>query len=223
MTSCDRKLEIEAAKHIAESYDVGRWLKGYIRGKLKADPVFAAGLGELKMRPGPVVDLGCGLGLMGMWLRRFGCESPYTGCDLSGWKIEAGRRAFQKMRLQDISLHEADMTTFPLEDASTICAFDVLHYLPQETQAKLVCKLASAAKSGSVVLIRNGVSGCGWRSTMTSLEEYWTRATKWIRGGAINFPSLEPLLAQFESQGCKVEFRPLWGKTLFSSYWFRLS
>lgn len=213
----------ETAEHIAEAYDLGRWLKGYIRGKLQADPVFNAGLEALRARSGRVVDLGCGLGLFGLWLRANGCQLPYNGCDLSEWKVQAGQKAIQRLGYADVSLSAGDMTLFPLEGVSTICAFDVLHYLPQQMQDQLVSRLAAAAREGALVLLRTGVRGCGWRSTMTALEEYWTRITGWIRGGNINFPHLQALVGQFEAGGCKVEATPLWGRTPFSSYWLRIS
>lgn len=212
----------QIAAKIAESYDVSRWLKGYIRGKLGSDPVFNAGLEALNGREGLVIDLGCGLGLFGLWLRAHGCELPYTGCDLGGWKIAAGNAAAERLGFKAISLHDADMTAFPLDGASVICAFDVLHYLPAEVQERFVQKLAEAAAGGALLLVRTGVRGCGWRSAITLLEEFWTRLSGWIRGGQVNFPVLPQLVAKFEKAGCKVEVRPLWGKTPFSSYWLKI-
>jgi hypothetical protein len=47
----------------------GRWLRGYVRGKLRHDPIYAAGLELLKDSPRPVLDVGCGIGLLACWLR----------------------------------------------------------------------------------------------------------------------------------------------------------
>jgi len=215
----DRKSK---ARMISEAFQRGHWLRGYIRGKLLADPVFDTALESIQRKGGAVIDLGCGLGLLGLWIKIYGSHVSYTGCDLGGWKIDEGRVAAERMGYRDFTLHDADMLEFPLENASVICAFDVLHYLSAEQQRKLIRRLAQAAKAGSLVLIRNGVRGCGWRSLITLLEEWWTRCSGWISGGQINFPSLESLITEFENADCSVEARPLWGGTPFSSYLIRV-
>ena len=215
----DRRVK---AQKIAGAFTQGRWLQGYVRGKLLADPIFDVALEAVRKHGGCVTDLGCGLGLFGLWLKAHGHAAAYRGCDLGGWKIDEGRAAALRLVSGDITLKEADMVEFPLGNASVICAFDVLHYLSEEQQKKLVRRLAQAARSGSLVLIRNGMRGCGWRSSITLLEEWWTRCSGWISGGRINFPRLESLLREFGLEGCSVEARPLWGRTPFSSYLLRV-
>lgn len=210
------------AVQIAEAVGGGRWLQGYVRGKLQSDPVFAAGLAEVGRNGGLVVDLGCGLGLFGMWLRAHGVTVPYRGCDLSGWKIESGLSAAKHLGWADLELTEGDMASFPLDGAGVVCAFDVLHYLPPDEQGRLIERLANAARNGAVVLVRTGVRGCGWRSAVTLAEEWWTRLSGWIRGGAVNFPDLAMLRRKFAEADCMVEVRPLWGRTPFSSHWLRV-
>jgi hypothetical protein len=211
-----------SARLIADTLGGGRWLQGYIRGKLLGDPVFDEGLRALQGVMGPLVDLGCGLGLFGFWINAHGLGIDYKGCDLGGWKISAGKKGAEVLGYP-MELREGNLMDFPLEKAGIVCAFDILHYLPVDQQEDLIRRLAAAARSGSLVLVRNGVRGCGWRSLMTLAEEWWTRATGWIRGGHINFPHLDHLVRTFESAGCAVEAKPLWGKTPFSSYWLKIS
>lgn len=212
---------MDAAGQIASAFGRSKWLRGYIRGKLRADPVFPAALEELCASPGPVVDLGCGLGLLGFWLRRHGYEEPYRGCDLSAWKIHAAQGAVNRMGW-DLELSAGDMTKFPLAGARWICAFDVLHYLGPDVQRAMISRLGAVAKGGATVLLRTGVKGCGWRSAVTIAEEYWTRCSGWIRGGAVNFPALSELEVWVAAEGCRMQARPLWGRTPFSSHWVRI-
>ena len=212
-----------AADTIAAAVGGSGWLRGYVRGKLGSDPVFEAGRAVVERVGGPVVDLGCGLGLFGLWLRQHGRNFSYRGCDLGVWKIEAGRRAAERLGYEDFRLEVADMRDFGLEGAKVVCAFDVIHYLDAAGQTVLVERLVEAARRGGTVLIRTGVRGCGWRSAVTRLEEWWTRASGWIRGGAINFPQLEDLRSRFMAAGCHVEVRPLWGNTPFSSHWLEVT
>jgi hypothetical protein len=137
-------------------------------------------------------------------------------------QISAGKKGAEVLGYP-MELREGTLMDFPLEKAGIVCAFDILHYLPVDQQENLIRRLADAARSGSLVLVRNGVRDCGWRSGMTLLEEWWTRATGWIKGGRMNFPRLNHLIEVFESEGCLVEAKPLWGKTPFSSYWLKIS
>jgi hypothetical protein len=127
------------------------------------------------------------------------------------------------MGWRDWELTEGDMTSFPLDGAGVVCAFDVLHYLPPEGQKRLIERLAQAARNDAVVLVRTGVRGCGWRSAVTLAEEWWTRLSGWIRGGTVNFPDLAMLRRQLAEADCVVEVRPLWGRTPFSSHWLRVA
>jgi O-methyltransferase involved in polyketide biosynthesis len=95
---------------------------------------------------------------------------------------------------------------------------DVLHYLDADDQQRMLFRLAEAAEEGSLILIRTALRGTGWRYTATLIEEWWTRATGWIRGGQINFPTREEILGVFEDRGLRAEISPLWGKTPFASY-----
>lgn len=210
-------------KAIAQSFSGGRWLQGYIHGKLSADPVFSAGLQAVVNHPGKVTDLGCGLGLFGLWLRVNGSNAEYQGCDLDKWKIEAGCKARDSLGFHDLRLECHDLETFLLTEAKTICVFDVIHYLPIASQNKLIKRLAEATRHGSQVLIRTGVTGRGWRSFATSIEEWWIRSSGWIRGGRVSLPDLAVLTHSFEELGCHVDSVALSGRTPFSSYLLKVS
>lgn len=211
------------AKHIACSFGKGRWLQGYIKGKLLTDPVFDSALEMARGHKGRIVDLGCGVGLLGLWLRSNQNTAPYAGCDLGSWKIDAGRNVADKLGFSNIQLHAGDLLEFPLLPGDMVCAFDILHYFPENLQSDLIRRLTEAAQRGSIILIRNGMKGCGWRSHVTLLEEWWTRLSGWIHGSNIHFPELHKLVTDFQNGGCCVEYKPLWGKTPFSSFWLKVS
>ena len=212
----------KAAQEIALAVAGSPWLRGYVRGKLKTDPVFNEGLLALRGCDGLIADLGCGLGLFGLWARQHGFENSYSGCDLSRWKIEAGQQAADKMGLSRYELRVGDMLSFDFGGSDLVLAFDVIHYLDSQDQEQLYDRLAAAARSGSTVLIRTGVMDCGWRTAVTLAHEWWTRVSRWIRGGHVNFPPRETLVSAFELRGCSVEHRPLWGSTPFSSHIFKV-
>ncbi|HEV7490216.1 MAG TPA: class I SAM-dependent methyltransferase, partial [Rhodanobacteraceae bacterium] len=56
--------------------------RSYARGKLRWDPIFAAAASLFAESRHALLDIGCGLGLLGQYLRECGCSAPYRGIDL---------------------------------------------------------------------------------------------------------------------------------------------
>jgi SAM-dependent methyltransferase len=212
-----------AATRIAEAFHDGRWLQGYIAGKLLHDPLFQTALAILMEREGQIIDLGCGLGLLALWLREHGCKISYLGCDLDSWKVNAGRCAAARLTYEEIEFITGNMLELPLNGATTICAFDVLHYLPPIGQEQMILKLAEAARTGALVLIRTGVRGCGWHSGLAELQEWWIRASGWIPSTNRTLPRLDEMVRKFETLDCRVEVTPLHGIIPFSNYCLKIS
>src|SRR5579875_1735696 len=53
----------------------------YIHGKLATDPVYDAAARAIAGRPLPLLDIGCGLGLLGHYLHSCGALDEYIGLD----------------------------------------------------------------------------------------------------------------------------------------------
>ena len=208
----------ESVRDIARAYGRSRWLRGYVRGKIAWDPVFPLARREIVQRNQPVIDIGCGLGLLGISLRAAGITLRYRGSDISAWKVNLGKEAVRYYAFEDAGFEVCDALSTPIPEGATICMFDVLHYLKPEDQQRMLARLAEAAEQGSLVLIRSALRGTGWRYAATLLEEWWTRATGWIRGGEINFPTREEVVGVFEERGLATEVFPLWGRTPFASH-----
>ena len=203
---------------ISRAYGRSRWLRGYVKGKIQWDPVYPLARREIVKRQQPVVDIGCGLGLLGISMRAAGITLRYRGTDIAAWKVNMGKEAVRYYGFDEAGFEVCDALNTPIPVGATVCLIDVLHYLDSADQQALLLRLAEAAESGSLVLIRTALRGTGWRYAATLIEEWWTRATGWIRGGKINFPSHEVLLGIFEEQGLQTEIFPLWGHTPFASY-----
>jgi 2-polyprenyl-3-methyl-5-hydroxy-6-metoxy-1,4-benzoquinol methylase len=210
--------EAEAIEAIAAHFVGSRWLQGYVRGKLRSDPAYRAVLVELERRPQPVLDIGCGLGLLSFFLRRNGFTERIRGVDSDAEKI--ARAAQIAAREYDAGLE------FSVGDAREVAAdfgavvmLDVLHYLEEASQERLLEGLASRVPPGGVVVIRTALADGSLRYWVTYLEEIFVRAIRWIRGGgAINFPTQEGVASIFRRAGFEEEIRPLWGRTPFNSY-----
>jgi hypothetical protein len=203
---------------IAKAYGRSHWLRGYVRGTLAWDTVFPLARREIVTRQQPVVDIGCGIGLLGISMRAAGIPLRFRGTDIVPWKVNKAKDAVRYYGFEDIGFDVVDALSTQIPPGATVCMVDVLHYLDPASQLAMLGRLADAVDSGSLVLLRTGLRGTGWRYLATMLEELWTRATGWIRGGKINFPTRGELLRVFEERGLQAEISPLWGRTPFASH-----
>jgi len=202
---------------IAHRYE-GHWRQGYVRGKLRSDPVYAAVWELLKDSALPVLDVGCGMGLLEFYLREHGFRPPVVGLDFDATKIT---------QAQSIAGRAYSDLTFTLGDVlstggwrGNVVLIDVLHYLPIARHTPLLDHLASLVAPGGLCIIRATPRDESWRFLATQFEEFFLRASLWMKSGAIDYPSMEGILAPFRGRGFACEVRPLWGRTPFNSHLF---
>jgi 2-polyprenyl-3-methyl-5-hydroxy-6-metoxy-1,4-benzoquinol methylase len=190
----------------------------YIHGKLASDPVYAAAAEAIAGRRRPLLDIGCGLGILGHYLHAHGAVDHYLGLDHDGRKIQDGRDAARRAGL-DGTLHlaEGDATT-PHDIRGHVAILDVLHYLPRERQAELLAYAVDHLADDGVLILRNVIRDGSWRYHATVLEEKFIHAVGWIPGGAQYFPTEDDIRTVLEPRGIRVAFRPLFGRTPYNSW-----
>jgi len=206
-----------AVYRIANSYD--HWLqRHYVRGKLAADPAYAATAALIMGRPMPLLDIGCGIGLLGQYLHARGAITRYLGVDNDERKINAGNRALEQSGLQGVlQLRHVDGTTLH-SLRGHVAVLDVLHYLPREGQRALLDNAMAHLAPGGRLVIRNVLRERSWRYAFTRVSEFFLRASGWMRAGKQHFPSADELRSQLEQAGLSVSIRSLHGKTPFDCY-----
>jgi 2-polyprenyl-3-methyl-5-hydroxy-6-metoxy-1,4-benzoquinol methylase len=212
-------LNHELRQRIARQYP-GRWLQGYARGKLRRDPVFPTACNLLKGSSWPVLDVGCGIGLLEFYLRESGFAPPLFGLDFDDGKI-AMARDIAARNYQDIQFSVGDVLATG-DFRGHVVIFDVLHYLPEERQVALLEHLAGLVAPGALCLIRATPRDRSWRFRVTQVEEFFLRASLWMKSGARHYATVEEIAAPFRARGFDCEIRPLWGRTPFNSYLFIL-
>lgn len=190
--------------------------RGYARNKLRLDPAYAATAELVAGTPDALLDVGCGLGLLGFYLREMGYAGDYLGIDFDAEKIEAGRAAAEGT-YRDMTLVAARATELP-EFSGHVALLDVLHYMGQEAQQKLLRDAAARVAPGALLVIRNVLREPGWRFRATVIEERLIHAVRWIGTPATHFPRPEEIRSPLEQAGFSVAIRPLWGRTPFNSY-----
>lgn len=206
-----------AMYRIANSYE--HWLqRRYVKGKLATDPAYAATAALIKHRPMPLLDIGCGIGLLGQYLHARGIVTRYLGVDSDPRKIEAGNRALRQAGLDGVlQLRQTDGTSQqPIR--GHVALLDVLHYLPRDGQHALLDNAIAHLAPGGLLVIRNVLRERSWRYAYTRVSEFFLSASGWMRVGAQHYPSADELRRQLETAGLTVTIRSLHGKTLFDSY-----
>jgi trans-aconitate methyltransferase len=197
---------------IAARYDTP-FLRWYARSKLATDPLYDAVARRLGGHPHPVVDIGCGIGLMAFHLREHGFAQPITGIDHDAAKIaEASRAAYDGIRFATGDARDA------VPAGSSVLLLDVLHYFDAAEQVRILDNVACAVPVGGVAIIRDTVRDGSWRYRATYAAESFARGVHWIRAERLHFPTREQIAGAFGDFDAEVT--PLWGATPFNNYLF---
>jgi 2-polyprenyl-3-methyl-5-hydroxy-6-metoxy-1,4-benzoquinol methylase len=211
---------MKAGQRAAERFAGDRFLHGYARGKTAWDPAYAAVASRLRGRDRPLLDIGCGVGLLAAYLREEGCLQPILGIEPDAMKVETAR-----VRVGGVypGLEFRVGTAEDLPDfAGDVVMLDVLHYMPPDVQAGVLRGMAGRLSPGSRMLIRTAFRDGSWRYGVTMLEEGFVRLSGWIRGGRCHFPTREELCGPLEQKGCACTVSPMWGATPFNSHFIEV-
>jgi 2-polyprenyl-3-methyl-5-hydroxy-6-metoxy-1,4-benzoquinol methylase len=195
------------------------WLRGYVRSKLRRDPVYPAAYELFRNSDEPILDIGCGVGLLAFYLRERGCRQPILGLDLDARKIGQGSE-IAAARYRDVDLRRHDVQQ-PI-DAFTgnVALFDVLHYLSPAQQTALLSRLAQCVAPGGLLVVRDCPRDQSARFWMTWLAEHFAQLVSWNLSTPLHFPPRERINAAFSEAEFERESRPLWGGTPFNNQLF---
>ena len=154
-----RPMDAAAAKGIAHAFLPERALGNrydyyYTLTKLRTDPLYPGVLDALRGIDAPLLDLGCGLGLLAHALRLDGQAMPYLGVDIDTPKIERARRIAAKARLADTRFDVVDLAAGYPPHAGSVAILDVLQFLTREQQATLLDAAIAMLAPGTVLVMR---------------------------------------------------------------------
>ena len=206
--------ERELARHVASRFD-SRWLQGYVRSKLASDPIYREISPALAGGDRPLLDLGCGIGILGLYLRELGARRPIVGIDFDVKKIEAARRAAAGR--ENVEYRAGDIRE-RLAFRGDVVLLDILHYFSDADQRVILENAAHYARDGGTVIIRECLRDSSWRYRLTYVEEFVATSIGWLKGERLNFPTLESIHAILSTNRFGATVRPLWGKTPFNNY-----
>lgn len=208
----------------------GRYAWHFARGKLRHDPVFSSLLrrGLLPDR-GLLLDLGCGQGVLLSLLRAAresyraggwpeGWPPPPLNLDLLGIELLEGRvRAARQALGESAPVVQGDLREVALRPASAIVILDVLLYLDEAEQLRLLDRVAAALEPGGLLLLREADAGAGLAFQVTKWSERIAGAIRGEPGRSLCYRTAIEWIAQLASRGLSVEAEPMSQGTPFAN------
>lgn len=213
--------------------EAGRFHWHFARAKLKRDPAFLAVLrrGWLPDR-GILVDVGCGRGLLlaliaaarerhaaGEWPD--GYPPPPASLELHGIELLEGHARVARRALAGRArVALGDIRAGGLPVCSAIAMLDVLMYLEESDQEKVLRSAAAALQRGGLMLLREADAGAGLAFRVTRWSE---RALEALRGrprSRLHYRPAQEWALLLESLGFAVSAEPMSAGTPFANVLF---
>jgi 2-polyprenyl-3-methyl-5-hydroxy-6-metoxy-1,4-benzoquinol methylase len=191
-------------------------LRSYARLKLRYDPGYAAVADQIIAADAPVLDIGSGIGLFGLYLHERGFRNRYYGIDCDAEKISHARRSASE-RAAPLTFETRDAIVLPPFSGSVVL-LDVLHYMDRDRQRAVLRSAARRVTGSGALVIRTALKEPAWRYRATVCEEWLLHGCGWMQMRAQYFPRREEVESALQELGLQVTTRPLWGRTPFASF-----
>ena len=175
-----------------------RWLSGYAKAKVRIDPLYRIALPMIPLGT-KVLDLGCGVGLVGLLLQARGSNNETYGIE---WDPAKARFAQELAKgTPTIRIACGDFLREPWPTCSVIAALDVLHYLTLEQQRFLIQKVVDHLPEGGRFILRAMDKEAKGIAHLTRLGEKVAVWCGWNRALHIYWRPLEEICRDLESAG----------------------
>ena len=213
----------ERARHIAPAF-LPDWALGnryhyyYARAKLRSDPLYPGVCEALRGTTAPLLDLGCGLGLLAHALHEDGIALRYAGVDHDARKIVDARRAAARRALGDARFDTVDLSRELPAHRGSVAMLDVLQFFTPHRQQALVDGMVAMLEPGAKLVIRTGLDDGGGRARITRGTDRLSHLLGWMKSAPRHYPDATLLRARFDAAGLRSEFTPLAGNTPFNNW-----
>ncbi|WP_208028309.1 class I SAM-dependent methyltransferase [Rhabdothermincola sediminis] len=161
-------------------------------------------------RAGRILDLGCGHGLVSLYLAACAPGREVTGVDIDEHKIELARRAAAASPATSAVFAVSPDGSLPTGEWDAIVITDVLYLLGPEARAELLRRCAAALAPGGLLLVKETDTRPRWKHRLAAFQE--VLATKVLRitaGSALDFASSTELGEVLRAAGLEVEVERL--------------
>lgn len=205
-------------REIAQHYLPRRPHYWYARIKLATDPLYVGVGAVLAKTREPLLDLGCGIGLLGHALRAQGFAGDYRGVDIDDEKLASARAAASRARLAGVRFESLDLALgFPAHRGS-VALLDIVQFLRPDAQEQLLESAIASLTPGAILVMRSGLQREGWRLRFTRGVDRFARMTGWMNVGPQRYPRRDELEQRFARHGLNARFTPLHGRLPFENW-----
>ena len=216
-------LDGATAHRIAQAFRPERWYGDrkhyfYAQAKLRSDPLYPGILAALRGSTAPLLDLGCGIGLLAHAMRASGIALPYRGVDIDAGKITRARAATAKAALRDVGFDCVDLSQGLPAHQGSVAILDVLQFVSPAAQDAILDGAVAMLVPGAKLLIRTGLDDGSLRARTTRRIDAISRTLRWMNAGPQRYPDADALRARFDAAGLVPEFTPLYGRTPFNNW-----
>lgn len=222
-TTQGRPFDRASALRIASAYlpphPLGnRWDYYYARAKLSSDPLYPGVLQALRGSTAPVLDLGCGLGLLAHALRQDGQDQTYRGVDNDAAKIARAQQVAARVALAEARFDLIDLADGPPAHQGSVAILDVLQYLSADGQRRLIAEVIAMLTPGARLVIRTALGDDSRRGQTSRLTDRLANLIGWMQSRPKCYPDAVALRAQLDQAGLRTSFSPLYGNTPFNNW-----
>ena len=193
-----------------------RWDRHYVPAKLRSDPVYRAALDEVRGSDLPILDIGCGIGLLTHFLREHDHVVPMTGFDYDERKIASAVQ--MAAGFQDASFSVGDARRDLPEHSGHVLILDILQFFSPEEQNALLREAARRVAPKGKLIIRSGLQDDSWRHRITVAGDLLAKWTRWMKSGPVAYPTREQFGRVLGECGLRVRVQPMWGGTPFNNH-----
>ena len=206
------------SQQIARAYLPSRYHYWYSLGKLAMDPLYGVVCAALSNNTAPLLDVGCGIGILLHRLRADGHAARYIGVDNDAEKLALARRSAARNALAHAEFRYCDLTCeFPAHRGS-VALLDVLQYLEPADQNSLLANAARSLTTDGLLVMRSGLDDGGWRARLTRGADRFGHSMGWIKADFRAQPKPAALAATLAGLGLTADFHPAWGRTPFNNW-----
>lgn len=215
----DRATATRIARAYLPPHPLGnRWDYYYTRAKLGSDPLYPGVLNALRGTGAPVLDLGCGLGLLAHALRLDGQAMGYYGVDNDAAKIARAQHVADKNGLADARFEVVDLANGPPAHQGSVAILDVLQYLSAEDQQRLIANTINMLTPGARLVIRTALGDDSRRGRTSRFTDRLANWVGWMQFRPKCYPDADAMRAQLTAAGLHSTFEPLYGNTPFNNW-----
>lgn len=206
----------ELTRRFGSLFD-SHWDRRYVPAKLRSDPLYQAVLRELGNSPLPLLDLGCGLGVLALYLRAHDCRFPVHGLDYDARKIEAARLAARRSGTEGLTFDHHDLRHGLPDHHGNVTILDILQFFTAEQQASLLCDAVQCVAPGGKLIVRSCLRDDTWRFRLTVAGDFLAKATWWMKAAPTCYPSAGFFREILAPHG-EATINPLHGRTPFNNH-----